>query len=194
MLQDYPLHECWRVLARNATPGQSVLVMNNEEVSADVFIAGDHATVLGKAIYAGAERLRVPEKRWSRGDTAGAMFGLYSLCVETDVNSSHVDIKSNFAKARIEDVTVAAANSHDYMWSDAIADDGPPNWGWDECARNILCPWLRVHWAAKTLQRAFKENVCRKRIQNRNQVTFKELMEVAWHPNRVKANLEIIEM
>ena len=59
----------------------------------------------------------------------------------------------------------------------------------EDIARTVLCPFIRKYRAARTIQRAFKIFVSKKRIQKRNAIIFQELMETVWAPHRVTIDM-----
>jgi len=141
-----------------------------------------------------AERaeLRAERAPWLRADRAGAVMALQSLTLSEyewigKGYQSHIHeryIEANLTRARIPFNTNIIRN---------LLSRGESEEDWNTLVHDILLPWIKIYRAAKTIQQAFFTNASKKRIQRRNAIIFKELMEVVWHPNRIIKNMEIID-
>ena len=136
------------------------------------------------------------DKRWTmRSNTASAVFAIICIgAVYTDTKlTTHAERKNNcpynVAKKNLENLNIDP-DTH-FLKNIVMSHEALIGQDFEEIAKTVLCPFIRKYRAARTIQMAFRIFVSKKRIQKRNAIIFKELMEVVWKPSRI--TLEMLD-
>jgi hypothetical protein len=174
-----PLAECWRQFAEvvASVGGDRAYIMGNGVACNALFANGYHDVVHALTLHF---RGFHEDERWYRPATAGATFAMQSLNLENNVRRHH-DAANN-----LRGVMMLDALDEDLAdLARSIQADGVENHDWDWIARSVLCRWVRMYLAAKTIQRSWKEHMSRVRTQRRCRHIQEDLMKTAWSPERI---------
>ena len=179
-----PLAPCWAALAQAAAEVgyAEVNVNGNIMLTTPVFAAGEHH--LFHACMLSTRGFQYDE-RWYRPQLAGALFAVHAValvtCLRKNADEQAVDMLYTCEHLRL--VSEAGARQDIRRLANCIGSDGVGNMDWDYLVKAILCRWLRVHRAARTIQHALRELVAKKRALARTDLIRMELMERTWRPD-----------